>query len=113
MSAIFGIVRFDDGPVAQRDVERMGKTLAHRGPDGRKVAVEGGAGLGHCLMRVNQEDWFEAQPIRDGALIVVADARIDNREALAAEIGIGDAALRDMPDSAVLLAAYRHWGEDF
>lgn len=75
--------------------------------------ADGEIALGHCLLRVNQEDWFEAQPIRDGNLVVVADARIDNREALAAAIGISDAELRDMPDSAVLLAAYRHWGEGF
>lgn len=113
MSAIFGMVRFDGGPVAVREIERMGRTLAHRGPNGRHIAAEAGMGLGHCLMRVNQEDWFEEQPIRDAALTFVADARIDNREALAAEIGIAEVALRDMPDSAVMLAAYRHWGEDF
>ncbi len=113
MSAIFGMVRFDGGPVAVREIERMGRTLAHRAPDGRHIAAEAGMGLGHCLMRVNQEDWFEEQPIRDAALTFVADARIDNREALAAEIGIAEATLGEMPDSAVMLAAYRHWGEDF
>lgn len=113
MSAIFGIVRFDGDAVAQRDIERMGKMLAHRGPDGRQVGVEGVMAMGHCLMRVNREDWFEAQPVREGPLTLVADARIDNRDVLAAQIGIADSDLRDMPDSAVLLAAYRHWGEDF
>lgn len=112
MSAIFGILRFDGEAVAPRELERMGKTLAHRGPDGRRAVAEGPVGLGHCLLRVNQEDYFEAQPIRDGAVLLVADMRLDNREALAAEIGIADAALRDMPDSAVLLAAYRHWGAE-
>jgi asparagine synthase (glutamine-hydrolysing) len=113
MSAIFGIIRLDGEPAALREIERMGKTLAHRGPDGRRVAAEGAAAMGHCLMRVNREDWSEAQPIRDGALMLAADARIDNREALAAEIGIADTELGGLSDSAVLLAAYRHWGEDF
>jgi asparagine synthase (glutamine-hydrolysing) len=112
MSGIFGLLRLDGQPVEPRDIDRMGTMLAHRGPDGRRRAVEGGMAMGHCLMRVNREDWFEAQPIQDGDVTIVADARIDNREALAAEIGMADAALRDMPDSAVLLAAYRHWGED-
>lgn len=113
MSAIFGILRFDGEAVPPGDVDRMGKTLAHHGPDGRHTAVDGCMAMGHCLLRVNQEDWFEAQPIRDGELLLVADARIDNREALAAEIGIADTALGDMSDSAVLLAAYRHWGDGF
>ena len=83
MSAIFGILRFDGGAVDTRDLERMGNALAHRGPDGRKAAVDGCAGLGSCLMRVNQEDLFEAQPIRErsAGLILTADCRIDNREA--------------------------------
>ncbi len=113
MSAIFGILRFDGDAVAASDLERMGATLRHRGPDGRKVAREGPVGIGHCLMRVNQEDLFEAQPIRDraGKLTLVADCRIDNREELAAEFGISDVALADLPDSALILRAYRKWGE--
>jgi asparagine synthase (glutamine-hydrolysing) len=114
VSAIFGMLRFDGGAVAARDLERMGNTLRHRGPDGRKFVVDGRAGLGHCLLRVNREDLFEAQPIRDreAGLVVAADCRIDNREELAGEFDIGAAALRDMPDSALVLRAYRKWGED-
>ncbi|CAN5802473.1 lasso peptide isopeptide bond-forming cyclase [soil metagenome] len=112
MSAIFGILRFDGRPVSPREIERMGNALAHRGPDGKRTIVEGSLGMGHCLLRVNQEDWHEAQPILDGEVILVADLRLDNREVLAAVLGIAADALGDMPDSAVLLAAYRRWGED-
>lgn len=114
MSAIFGILRFDCVAVSTRDLERMGNTLAHRGPDGRKFVVDGCAGLGHCLMRVNQEDHFEAQPIRDRVtdLTLVADCRIDNREELAEQFGIGAVELHDMPDSALVLNAYKTWGEE-
>jgi asparagine synthase (glutamine-hydrolysing) len=111
MSAIFGILRFDGQPVAARELDRMGNILAFRGPDGRRTLVADNIGLGHCLLRVNVEDWHEAQPIQDGDVTLVADMRLDNREALAAEIGVAAADLREMPDSALLLAAYRHWGE--
>ncbi|MES2056450.1 MAG: asparagine synthase-related protein [Pseudomonadota bacterium] len=110
MSAIFGVVRTDGALVSEREIGRMANTLAHRGPDGRHIAVHDGVGMGHCLMRVTQEDWHEAQPIRDGGITLVADIRLDNREALASALGIDDTALRDMPDSVILLAAYRHWG---
>ncbi|QNA83308.1 hypothetical protein G4G27_04270 [Sphingomonas sp. So64.6b] len=112
MSAIFGVIRTDGGTVSERELGRMANTLAHRGPDGRHIEVNDGVGLGHCLLRVNREDWYEAQPIRDGAITLVADLRLDNREALAAALGIGEAVLRDMPDSVLLLAAYREWGAD-
>jgi asparagine synthase (glutamine-hydrolysing) len=114
MSAIFGILRFDDGEVSASELERMGNTLAHRGPDGRKFVAKGPVGLGHCLMRVNQEDLFERQPLidRERDLILVADCRIDNREELADAFGLSAADTRDMPDSAFILRAYKKWGED-
>jgi asparagine synthase (glutamine-hydrolysing) len=114
MSAIFGIIRFDDSDVATRDLERMSNLLAERGPDGRSFLVNGRAGLGHCLMRVNKEDHFEAQPLHDRktGITLVADCRIDNREELADVLGIASDELRDMPDSALILIAYKKWGED-
>ncbi len=114
MSGIFGILRSDGGEVSERDLERMGNTLAHRGPDGRKFVADGAVGLGHCLMRVNNEDLFEAQPLRDreAGLTLVADCRIDNREDLAEAFGLSFADIRDMPDSAFILRAYKKWGDD-
>jgi asparagine synthase (glutamine-hydrolysing) len=113
MSAIFGVLRFGGGEVAESELGRMSNVLAHRGPDGRRFVVDGGVGLGHCLLRVNQEDIFEAQPVRDAeaGLTLVADCRIDNREELADQLGIDAATLSDMPDSALVLRAYKAWGE--
>jgi asparagine synthase (glutamine-hydrolysing) len=113
MSAIFGILRLDVGAVSGRDLERMGNVLAHRGPEGRKFVTDGAIGLGHCLLRVNHEDRFEAQPLRDrGAdVILVADCRIDNREELAEQFGLAAADLGALPDSALILQAYKKWGE--
>ena len=75
---------------------------------------DGPVGLGHCLMRVNQEDLFERQPLvdREAELTLVADCRIDNREELADAFGLSAADIRDMPDSAFVLRAYKKWGED-
>jgi asparagine synthase (glutamine-hydrolysing) len=114
MSAIFGILRFDGGAVLDRDLERMSLALGHRGPDGRKFVIDSPLALGHGLMRVNTEDAFEAQPLRDAEtnVTLVADCRIDNREELAATFGIAAAELRDLPDSALLLRAYQKWGEN-
>jgi asparagine synthase (glutamine-hydrolysing) len=114
MSAIFGILRFDGGSVSGRDIKRMANTLVHRGPDGVRSQADGPVGLGHCLMRVNQEDSCEAQPLRERAAdaTLVADLRLDNRDELAAIFGLGAVELRDMPDSALVMRAYMKWGED-
>ena len=114
MSGIFGMLRFDGGEASLRDVERAGNALAHRGPDGRRAVTEGAIGLGHCLMRVNREDVYEAQPLRDreAHLTLVADLRLDNREELASVLGIDAQHLPSVPDSALVMRAYRKWGAD-
>lgn len=113
MSAIFGVLRRDGSAVEQRALDTMAQILAHRGPDGREVLALDNCGLGHCLMRVNCEDRFEAQPLYDPAmrLTLVADIRLDNRESLAEACGIADTELAQMADSDVLLAAWRQWGD--
>jgi asparagine synthase (glutamine-hydrolysing) len=113
MSAIFGVLRRTGAPVDERELEVMAALLSHRGPDGRRVLALDNAGLGHCLMRVNREDRFEAQPLHDPAIGVtlVADIRLDNREELAEACGITSDVLAQMADSDVLLAAWHQWGD--
>jgi len=114
MSGIFGLIRFDGENASSLILERMSNILRHRGPDRIKFAAFGSVGLGHCLMRVNREDYIDAQPLRDDAagLVLVADCRIDNREALAGALGLGDDELALLADSALILRAYRRWGAD-
>jgi asparagine synthase (glutamine-hydrolysing) len=112
MSAICGIIRFDGADVAPRSVERMAQAMKRRGSDAIETIDLGRLAVGHCLLRVNREDVHEAQPIVERDLVLIADLRLDNREALAATLGIADASLVTMPDSEILLAAWRRWGDD-
>ena len=112
MSGICGLFRFDGGPVVVRDLDRLMTRLQHRGPDRTRTWVAGPVGLGHLLMRIAREDQFDVQPLHDGGLTLVADLRLDNREDLAQALAIGVSALSDMPDSALLFAAYKKWGAD-
>ncbi len=114
MSGICGIVRFDDQPVGARDIERQMMAVSHLGPDRARHWRKGPAGMAALLMRVTLEDAFDVQPLRDAAagLTFVSDARIDNREEIAAALAIDVGNLRDMPDSALLFAAYKKWGAD-
>lgn len=112
MSGICGVVRLDGKSVNARDIERQIRALAHRGPDGAQAHCDGKAGLAALRMRVTGEDSFDVQPLISDGLIFVSDARIDNREEIAAELAIDADRLRHMPDSALLFAAYRRWGPD-
>jgi asparagine synthase (glutamine-hydrolysing) len=46
------------------------------------------------------------------ALAIAANARLDNRVALAEQLPISPPALEDMPDSRLILASYKLWGTD-
>lgn len=112
MSGICGILRFDGEPAAESDLGRQMAGLGHRGADRTRTWCAGSVGLGHLMMRVTREDQFDVQPMQDAGLSLVADLRLDNREELAQALAIGGSALPYMPDSALLLAAYKKWGAD-
>jgi asparagine synthase (glutamine-hydrolysing) len=114
MSAICGILRFDHGPVVKREIDRILDTMPHRMPDGRRSWCRGSIGLGHGLLCVTIEDRLESQPLHDPETeaVLVADVRFDNRQELAAALNIDAARLAKMPDSALLMAAWRRWGTD-
>ncbi len=109
MSGIAGLVRFDGAPTQVADIGRMLARLAHRGPDDAGVWCDGGAGLGHRLLHTTPDSLREHQPLasRDGALILTADARIDNRAELIAALGCSP----DSTDAELIPRAYERWGE--
>ncbi|SEP21079.1 asparagine synthase (glutamine-hydrolysing) [Halorientalis persicus] len=66
-------------------------------------------GLGHQQLETTPESKFDDQPVRDEDLVITADARIDNREELFRTLPISTSPT-ETPDSQLLLAAYRRWG---
>lgn len=94
----------------------MVATLAHRGPDGEGVWSEGAIGLGHRLLWTTPESLQETLPFSNarGDLVISADARLDNRDALLAALDVRAAHQRpsqEVSDSQLILAAYERWGE--
>ncbi|TFG54323.1 MAG: asparagine synthetase B [Gemmatimonadales bacterium] len=115
MSGICGLLHRDDRPVPRESIHRMLDALEAwgEGDPGTWVPESSDApvGLGCRVMQVTPEDALERQPLvsRDKQLVLIADARIDNRAQLAAELGLGN--IGDLPDSACILAAYEAWGD--
>ena len=88
-------------------VERMVEAVRWRGPDGVGVHVEGQVGLGHLSQHVTPESVREVQPLVAGDVVVVADARIDNRRELGSWLG---REAGECTDVELILEAYRAWG---
>lgn len=90
----------------------MSAALAHRGVDGSGTWTDDRIGLAHRMRHTTTESLTEHQPLvhRDRQMILVADARIDNRDELCRALGLD--ARDGVSDSAIILAAYARWGED-
>ena len=112
MSGVCGLVRFDGAAIDPRDLARQTSRLKHLGPDRVSAWCEDPVAMAQLMMRVTREDGFDVQPAHDGPCTLVADARLDNREALAEALAIDPADLAEMPDSALLMRAWRRWGEE-
>jgi len=69
-------------------------------------------GLGHAMLRTTRESLGERQPSNlEGRFWITADARLDSRAELTAELQRSGRAVRpNAPDSELILHAYAMWG---
>ncbi|HEV2388545.1 MAG TPA: asparagine synthase-related protein [Candidatus Acidoferrales bacterium] len=113
MSGIAGIVNLDGAPVDRDLLERMASSVAYRGPDASEVWTRGPTGFVHTSFRTTFEAQRERQPMSlDGEVWITADARIDGREDLLAELrGHGCTCSPDATDPELILHAYAVWRE--
>jgi asparagine synthase (glutamine-hydrolysing) len=72
----------------------------------------GQVALGRRLWSLTPEDAFDQGPLTgaDGHVLLCADARIDNRDELAAMLSLPEQ-LNRTSDAAIILAAYERWGD--
>lgn len=108
MSGIVGIV--STGAAIPDEVARhVHSALASWGIDGSGTWGQAGAYLGHHQLRDVPES--DTQPVWDAAdqLALVSDARLDNREELCATLEVPVERQPTLPDSALILAAWKRW----
>ena len=112
MTAICGIFHLDGEPVARGDIAAMSAALAHRGPDRDGLWSSNEVALGHRLLVTTPESLTEQQPVVHSRreLVLVADARIDNRAELLSALHLPR--VSEITDSDIILASYERWGED-
>ena len=111
MSAVAAILQRDGQPVDTSVLHQMLTTVPYRGPDGTSVAELGIAALGQAKMAVTPEEEDEQQPLMSSrtGCVIVADARLDNREVLLSRLP--DRQPRTASDAELILRAYEAWGE--
>lgn len=108
MSGIFGLVRKDAGPVDPAWLAQMEAAMATWARDGSARHRAGSAGLGLLLSYNTPESKGETGPYAEKALLITADVRLDNRADLIPLLAPEE---KTVTDPALLLRAYRRWGE--
>ena len=113
MSGFVCIVQVDNAPVEQALLQSLTDFLSFRGPDARNIWMDRSIGMGHALLRTTHESKNERQPLGlEERYWIAADARLDAREELIAELKRQKwTAHSDAPDCELVLQAYAAWGE--
>ena len=93
---------------------RMVGAIAHRGPDGTRVAVEGQVGLGHARLRVIDLSEAADQPMwnEDRTVGVVYNGEIYNFRARRQELQSAGVRFHTRSDTEVILRLYERLGID-
>lgn len=110
MSAIAGVWSFGGEARAAAACRHLLDAQSAYGPHASDLVELGDYSAGRCLYRLLPEDAFDRQPLTsdDGRFALVADVRIDNRDELISELGLGAAA--GLGDSALLFRGFLAWG---
>jgi asparagine synthase (glutamine-hydrolysing) len=114
LSGICGLVNLDGAPIEPEALKKMAGAAAHRGPDGVRYHTERAVGLAYLALNITPESARERQPLvsERSDLVLVADARIDNRQELVRTLWDGNHLPDEIPtDAELILEAYRRWGE--
>ena len=112
MCGIVGLLNRSGEPVSRGLIEQMTRLLAHRGPDGEGVHVDGSVGFGHRRLAVLDLSTAGAQPMLslDGHLWITYNGEIYNFLELREVLASYGHKFRSRTDTEVILAAYRQWG---
>ena len=128
MSIIHGIIHLNDTGVKSDDIRSMEQTGRPLGPDGSCIWPDY-AGMSTCgpgkrsdassafafnMLRTLPASRYESMPLhdKDAGLVIVADARIDNRDELIDALDIPGYLRNEISDVRIILSAYKKWREE-
>jgi asparagine synthase (glutamine-hydrolysing) len=113
MCGIAGIINQNNAPVDEQIINRITDAVAHRGPDGRGVYIDNNVALGHRRLSIIDLSDHASQPMFYGDdLAIVFNGEIYNYIELREELKKAGFIFQTQSDTEVILAAYKHWGND-
>jgi asparagine synthase (glutamine-hydrolysing) len=116
MSAIFGVVYFDDRPKAyiERSLKKMVVTMESWAPDGITQMILEPAGFALGLLSLQPEDRYLSVPAlsENQNHLFTCSARLDNRDELCDIFDIHSKNKAHTPDAKLVQLAEQKWGHD-
>jgi asparagine synthase (glutamine-hydrolysing) len=114
MCGIAGLLYFDrDRRVDPALLDRATDAIAHRGPDGRGVHLEGNVGLGHRRLAIIDTSDAASQPFsnEDGTIWIVFNGEIYNFQEFTDELKAKGHRFKSRSDTEVIVHLYEELGE--
>lgn len=114
MCGICGQYNFgDQAPVLRQNIEKMTKTLVHRGPDDEGYYIAGPLGLGfRRLSIIDLEGGHQPMSDQEESVWVVFNGEIYNFPELRHELKAFGHVFRTKCDTEVIVHGYKQWGDE-
>lgn len=115
MCGITGIINLTNQPAEQSVMNAMTDAIAHRGPDGRGVFIDGNVGFGHRRLSILDTSERGAQPMTsdEGRWVIVFNGCIYNFKELRAELINKGHRFRSTTDTEVIVEGLEAYGPKF
>lgn len=112
MCGIAGVMHADGTPASPRILARMGEALAHRGPDGEGIFVDGSLGFAHRRLAIIDLSPAGHQPMvtPDGRWVLSYNGEVYNYQELRLLLEAEGCQFRSRADTEVVLQALARWG---
>lgn len=113
MTALGGFWTLNGSADPAAACERMLRAQQIYAPSDRPVVCrDDSVAVGRRLFRLLPEDRFDHGPVRghDGRSLLVADARLDNRQELCVALGIGAQHAERLSESMLIMRSLERWG---
>lgn len=114
MCGIVGVLHFNSESASPVVLKKMTDAIAHRGPDGEGIYIDGPLGLGHRRLAIIDLSPAGHQPMatKDGRFIMVYNGEIYNFQELRVELEALGHQFNSRTDSEVVLKSFAQWGAD-
>jgi asparagine synthase (glutamine-hydrolysing) len=112
MCGIAAIHSLDGSPALRGALDRLMPCLAHRGPDGRGLDVDGPTALGHWRLSILDPTDVGAQPMERDGIRLIHNGEVYNYLELRDELAAAGLTFTTETDTEMIIAAYRCWGLD-